>query len=703
MPSAQIATKRSSSPNSVIGPARTQRIDEMAVNPPGMLRCGVVVLLLLMAMTSESNRASARAEENPHDLTEMSLENLMNIEVYSASKYLQSSAEAPASVTIITSDDIRKYGFQSLAEILQSVRGFYVTYDRNYSYAGIRGFGRTGDYNTRVLLLIDGHRLNDDVYDEALLGTEFPLDVDLIDRVEVIRGPSSSLYGSNAYFGVVNVITRRARDVGGAEASTDLGSFGTYKGRLTYGHRFKKGLSAVLSTSFYRSQGQRRLFFSEFDNPATNNGIAENADGDRFGQVFGSAAYRGFTLQGVYGSRRKQIPTASFGTVFDDPRTRTSDQEGYLDLQYDHTFRREIVFSGRLYYDQMGYDGHYVYNYSQTSTPNIVVNNDFASGKRWGEDLKLTKQLLEKHKVVLGSEYRDNFEQGQGNFDFDPFTQYLDDRRSSNIWAAYGQDEFTVRNGLMLYFGARYDYYSTYGGSASPRLGAIYSPLQKTTFKVLYGRAFRAPNAYELYYQAAGQVGNRALRPEEIRTAEVVFEQHVRNHSLITADIFENRISRLIGQRPVASGALQFQNISAARARGAEVELESQWASGFKVQVAYTFQYAINLQTGSNFYNSAEHLGKLNCVLPLVGRKLFAGMDLQYVSKRTTLAGGVARGYVVPNFTLFSQRVLKGFSVSATLYNAFDTEYGYPGGYEHVESVINQNGRNARLKFTYVF
>jgi iron complex outermembrane receptor protein len=297
-----------------------------------------------MAMTSESNRASARAEENPHDLTEMSLENLMNIEVYSASKYLQSSAEAPASVTIITSDDIRKYGFQSLAEILQSVRGFYVTYDRNYSYAGIRGFGRTGDYNTRVLLLIDGHRLNDDVYDEALLGTEFPLDVDLIDRVEVIRGPSSSLYGSNAYFGVVNVITRRARDVGGAEASTDLGSFGTYKGRLTYGHRFKKGLSAVLSTSFYRSQGQRRLFFSEFDNPATNNGIAENADGDRFGQVFGSAAYRGFTLQGVYGSRRKQIPTASFGTVFDDPRTRTSDQEGYLDLQYDHTFRREIVF-----------------------------------------------------------------------------------------------------------------------------------------------------------------------------------------------------------------------------------------------------------------------------------------------------------------------------------------------------------------------
>src|SRR5262249_27237518 len=159
--------------------------------------------------------------------------------VYGASKYEQKVTEAPASVTIVTADEIKKYGYRTLADILQSVNGFYVTSDRNYSYLGIRGFSRPADYNTRVLVLQDGHRLNDNVYDEAYIGTESPLDVDLIDRVEIIRGPSSSLYGTNAFLGVINVITKRGRDIKGAEVSTEIGSYNSYKGRFTYGNRFQ--------------------------------------------------------------------------------------------------------------------------------------------------------------------------------------------------------------------------------------------------------------------------------------------------------------------------------------------------------------------------------------------------------------------------------------------------------------------------------
>ena len=82
-----------------------------------------------------------------------------------------------------------------------------ITYDRNYTYVGVRGFSRPGGYNSQVLLLIDGHRLNDIVYDSAGLGTDFPLDIDLIERIEIIRGPSSSLYGASAFLAVINVIT----------------------------------------------------------------------------------------------------------------------------------------------------------------------------------------------------------------------------------------------------------------------------------------------------------------------------------------------------------------------------------------------------------------------------------------------------------------------------------------------------------------
>jgi iron complex outermembrane receptor protein len=98
--------------------------------------------------------------------------------VYGASKYEQKVTEAPSSVTIITAEEIRRYGYRTLADILRSVRSFYTTYDRNYTYLGVRGFGRPGDYNSRVLLIIDGHRLNDNIYDSVLAGTEGVLDVD---------------------------------------------------------------------------------------------------------------------------------------------------------------------------------------------------------------------------------------------------------------------------------------------------------------------------------------------------------------------------------------------------------------------------------------------------------------------------------------------------------------------------------------------
>ena len=103
--------------------------------------------------------------------------------VYGASKYEQKVSEAPSSVTVITADEIRKYGYRTLAELLRSVPGFYVNYDRNYHYVGTRGFRRPGDYDTRVLLLVDGHRVNENVGDSPAFGTQFVLDVDLIHKV----------------------------------------------------------------------------------------------------------------------------------------------------------------------------------------------------------------------------------------------------------------------------------------------------------------------------------------------------------------------------------------------------------------------------------------------------------------------------------------------------------------------------------------
>ena len=238
------------------------------------------LILLLLAFVRS---VAAQTTKPQPDVLDMSLEDLMKVEidsVFGASGYQQKVNTAPASITIITADEIQRYGYQTLADILRNVPGFYVTNDRNYSYLGIRGFGRTGDYNSRVLLLVDGHRINDNIFDQALIGTEFPLDIDLIDRVEVIRGPNSTQYVASAFLAVINVITKSTRKQDGLTASGEVASYGTYRSRLTYGHEFNDGLGMVVSGSYYDSAGPGRLFFPAFDSPASNNGIAQNVDSD---------------------------------------------------------------------------------------------------------------------------------------------------------------------------------------------------------------------------------------------------------------------------------------------------------------------------------------------------------------------------------------------------------------------------------------
>ena len=185
--------------------------------------------------------APSPAAEAQQPLPELSLEELMRLDagrVFGASERLQPVTEAPASVSFITAEEIARYGYRTLAEILRGVRGMYVTNDRNFSYLGTRGFGNPGDYNSRVLLLVNGHRVNDNVVGQAEIGAEFGIDPALFERVEIIRGPASSLYGDSAFFAVVNVITKSGASLDGVSLAVDAGTLGTV-GALR-GHRYER-------------------------------------------------------------------------------------------------------------------------------------------------------------------------------------------------------------------------------------------------------------------------------------------------------------------------------------------------------------------------------------------------------------------------------------------------------------------------------
>jgi iron complex outermembrane receptor protein len=633
------------------------------------------------------------------DLTALSIEALMEIEVatvWGASKMEERVTDAPAAVTIVTAEDIRRHGWETLAELLRSVRGFYTSDDRNYVRIGLRGFGPPGDYNSRILLLIDGHRVNDDVYDQATVGREFLLDLDLVERVEIVRGPGSSLFGSNAFFGVVNVIPRRGPAWGGIEVETSLGSFGAYGARATWGGSLRDGLEATLSGSLFDSRGDE-LFYEEYlASPSV--GQTDGTDDEESGSLFASLRASGWTLQGAFVRREKGIPTGSFGTVFDDPRNETVDSAAYLDLSSERPLGPERSLRQRYYASWFDYRGEYVYDDGAGST---YLNHDRGAGTWLGLEVSLNDRTLAGHVLTVGSEVRVNLEQEQRNFD--AFGDYLDDQRDSVIFGLFAQDEIVLAERWRLSAGLRFDHYDGFGGTLNPRLGLIHQPRQRTALKLLVGRAFRAPNAYELYYQDGSTANsNPDLEPETIQSVEGVWEEYWRAGLRTSASAFHYEIEDLILQEvEPLDGLLIFRNRGRVMCDGVELEAEATLGRGWKGIGSYAWQDARDADTGDELSNSPQHVAQLRVDGPLWSEAWLAGLDARFVSDRLDVLGDEVEDGFVLDATLVGRLAERGLELSLGVTNLLDSAVHDPAGPEHVQDEILQDGRALRARLRW--
>jgi outer membrane receptor protein involved in Fe transport len=655
---------------------------------------------------------AATSDPGAQALGTMSLDQLMQMRietVYGASKYEQKVTQAPASVTILTAQDISRFGYRTLAEALGSIRGLYVSNDRNYSYLGTRGFLRPGDYNSRILLLIDGHRINDGVYDAAYFGREGLVSVDMIERVEFVRGPSSSIYGSSAFFGIVNVVLKRAKDLEGTAVSAAGGSVGARDGTLTIGTVAANGLESTLNASYYESRGHRALYFPEFDpalsaDPrASDGGIARDRDGERAYGMTGSIARGGWRLLASFLRRTKDVPTASFDTAFNQDEN-TTDERSYLDASYETALADTLQLRGRIAYDRYVYHGDYPFDSAQPGDPpDLIVNKDSALGSVLSTEWQVTKGLAGGHTLVGGVEFRDNLRQRQLNYDdVEPRVYAVADDRETRNGGVYLQGEFRLTKQLLLNAGMRYDYYfEGFGGTLNPRVGAIFSPAARTTFKLLYGEAFRAPSAYERFYYQPSDT-SRTLGPETIHTYEGVFEQYLGDRDRISLSVYRYIVSDLISQLADDQGALFFGNIARVSAHGAEIEFERKYEQGALVRGSYAWQQTTNPDTGQELTSSPKHVAKLNVAVPVRGWGSL-GAELQYQSRVLTLSGAVDRDFTIANLSFETTAGPQGFQFEAGVYNLFAVRYAYPGAEDHTQDSIAQDGRTFRVKVTRRF
>ncbi len=467
-----------------------------------------------------------------------------------------------------------------------------------------------------------------------------------------------------------------------------------------------------LPARYYTSGGPEKLYHPEFDQRisshprARNNGVARNRDGDESHQFFTTVAYHDFTLTGLYSSRTKDVPTAPFGTFFGSGTAQTRDERAYVELKYNHQFGENTEVLGRVSYDVYPFISKFPYDYGTNNRPaDVAINYDEAFGDWFTTEWQLKQRVFDRHTIMVGAEYRENLHQSFLNYDSEGVT-YIDDQRNGRSFGVYGQAEAVLHTNLILNAGLRYDYYSTFGSTLNPRVGLIYSPLEKTTFKLLYGQAFRAPNNYELHYGSEnfGQAPNPNLDPETIRTYEVIYEQYLPAYLRFSVSAYYYEINDLISQTlQPSSGFYIFDNVERVHAKGLEFELEGKYPGGVLARASYALQRTEDADTGVELSSSPRHLIKGNLIVPLYKDKVFAGLELQYQSGIKTVAGRRADEFVIGNLTLFSKEIVKGLEVSASVYNLFDTRYASPGAGGHLQDSISQDGRSFRLKMTYKF
>jgi iron complex outermembrane receptor protein len=534
---------------------------------------GILVTLSAQAATLDSVL--------PDDLTDMSMEALMDIEITSVAKKPQKQSAAAAAIFVITNDDLRRWGVTNIPEALRRVPGIDVArIDANKWAITSRGFNSR--FANKLLVLIDGRS----VYTPLFAGVYWDnQDVVLqdVDRIEVIRGPGGTLWGANAVNGVINIITKSAAATRGNLVAVTAGNEVRGIGVARHGGQLKNGVD-------YRVYAK----YSDYDEGYSSAGAHDDW---RTGQLgFRSDWVQTdrdkITLQGDYyqgkSGQQVNIPAGQMPTTINQVVDDTETDGGNLLFRWSHMFDRSSDFALQIYYDHVGVDGKVLYEDRDT------FDIDFQHRFQWRET----------HDVVWGFDYRYTHDNTDNNptFELDPSS------RSVNLYGTFIQDEISLRDNLHLTLGTKLEHNDFSGVEYQPGARLAWAMSASQTLWGAVSRAVRTPARGEddvLLRLAPSPAadpgipvyaeGNDDYDSEELLAWELGYRLNYRNTWSVDVAVFYNDYDKLrtldptMDTGPPPSVRLPFDNNMSGETYG--LELASQWQirPGWRLNASYSW------------------------------------------------------------------------------------------------------------------
>ena len=564
--------------------------------------------------------------------------------VVTPSRIEEAYAESGRKIDIISSRDLKYLNPKNLSEALEAISSIKIS---DYGSLGAqKTINMRGSTASQVLILVDGRPINSQRSGD-LNFTTIPLEN--IERVELMHGPASSLYGSSAMGGVINIITKQPPQKGQKmKLLSSFGTFRTYQEYISYGAGFSN-FGYQINSSYQSSEGHR-------DNAEYNSKDVSTKLTYEFNPENKVALNGGFY--------KDKLGTP--GTITSpDLNDKQLNKNNFLDLIYEVKpwQDKDIEVSGRIYqnYDRLEF----------IETPEPLDKTTHTTKSR-AINLKLNQAVTKTYKVIWGFDWTGNFNDSSKTAKH----KYI-------VRAGYLENQLNLTERFNINFGARLDDYSNFGTQISPSLNLFYKLNDDSKLHFLLARSFRAPTFNDLYWPATGvEEGNPNLQPEKGITTEFGIEKKFSKFLKIGLTYFRSDYDKLIKWQEDSDSIWRPKNIDSAIIQGVEQEFQINPFDNLEIDMGYTFLRAKDDNTGKFLTYQPKHKANLSLVY-----KGFAGFNFglkgEFVDRRFHNAANTiyVKRYYVLGLSL-TKKVNSQLGLFTNVDNLLNKKYqsvrGYP-------------------------